>query len=188
MSGFEHAGAEGRGCTGDNGGVSTDDTGSLPLVEEYGPAWARGPFERGTDGPQLILVGVDGSATAMRAGAYAAGLARRQRSRLVVVYVVAPSVWTGMSPSLLAAAQQQAHDELITELRAPLERLAAEARIPVTLEVRRGDAYTEIRRVATDRQADLVVVGASESAGHRLVGSVATRLVKAGLWPVTVVP
>ena len=35
---------------------------------------------------------------------------------------------------------------------------------------------------------DMVVVGASEHAGHRLVGSIATRLVRAGLWPVTVVP
>ena len=164
------------------------DSGSPSLVEDFGPAWVPGRFERGTDGPQLILVGVDGSPTALRAGAYAAGLARRQRSRLVVVYVVAPSVWAGMSASLLSAAQEQAHDELINELREPIARLAQEAHIPVTLEIRRGDAYTELRRVATERQADLVVVGASESAGHRLVGSVATRLVKTGLWPVTVVP
>jgi nucleotide-binding universal stress UspA family protein len=31
-------------------------------------------------------------------------------------------------------------------------------------------------------------VGASEQAGHRLVGSIATRLVRLGEWPVTVVP
>lgn len=168
--------------------MSTDDTASLPFVEEYGPAWVAGPFERGTDGPQLILAGVDGSPTALRAGAYAAGLARRQRSRLVVVYVLSPSAWTGMSPSLLAAAQEQAHSDMIDELRRPIQNLAAEAHISITLEVRRGDAYTELKRVAVTRQADLVVVGASESAGHRLVGSVATRLVRAGLWPVTVVP
>jgi hypothetical protein len=33
-----------------------------------------------------------------------------------------------------------------------------------------------------------VVVGASEHAGHRIVGSLATRMVRAGKWPVTVVP
>ena len=32
------------------------------------------------------------------------------------------------------------------------------------------------------------MVGASAQAGHRLVGSLAVRLVKAGRWPVTVVP
>ena len=44
-------------------------------------------FELGTDGPMVVLTGVDGSRTSMRAAAYAAGLARRQQSRLVVVYV-----------------------------------------------------------------------------------------------------
>jgi hypothetical protein len=32
------------------------------------------------------------------------------------------------------------------------------------------------------------VVGASMQAGHRFAGSIAIRLVKAGRWPVTVVP
>ncbi|CAM5274783.1 universal stress protein A [Streptomyces purpurascens] len=43
-------------------------------------------------------------------------------------------------------------------------------------------------RRPTNSKADAVVVGASEQAGHRIVGSVAVRLVKAGRWPVTVVP
>jgi hypothetical protein len=80
----------------DTGWVSGDETGPVQLVEEYGPEWSPGVFERGTDGPLLILAGVDGSPTAMRASSYAAGLARRQRSRLVFVYVAAPSLWTGM--------------------------------------------------------------------------------------------
>jgi Universal stress protein family len=44
-------------------------------------------FEFGTDGPSLIMVGVDGSRTSLRAAAYAAGLARRQHCRLLAVYV-----------------------------------------------------------------------------------------------------
>jgi nucleotide-binding universal stress UspA family protein len=158
------------------------------LVEEYGPAWPPGPFERGTDGPRVILVGVDGSRTALRAAAYAAGLARRQRSRLVVIYVAAPSVWTGVTASAVAAAQEQTFEELITDLRCQIQDRAGELDVPVTFMVRRGDAFVELGRAATETQADMVVVGASEQAGHRLVGSIATRLVRAGRWPVTVVP
>ena len=44
-------------------------------------------FELGTDGPSLIVAAVDGSTTSLRAGAYAVGLARRQRSQLVVITV-----------------------------------------------------------------------------------------------------
>jgi nucleotide-binding universal stress UspA family protein len=161
---------------------------SVELVEEYGPAWAPGAFERGTDGPRVILAGVDGSPTAMRASAYAAGLARRQRSRLVLVYVAAPSMWTGISAGPAVAAEEQLFTELIAELRTHVKQHAAEIAVPITFVVRRGDAFGELRDAATDVHADMVVVGASEQAGHRLIGSVATRLVHAGRWPVTVVP
>jgi nucleotide-binding universal stress UspA family protein len=42
--------------------------------------------------------------------------------------------------------------------------------------------------MATEIRADAIVVGASTWAGHRFAGSLAVRLVKAGRWPVTVVP
>jgi hypothetical protein len=51
------------------------------------PDGESAPFELGTDGPSVILVGVDNSTTSIRAGWYAAGLARRQRARIVAVYV-----------------------------------------------------------------------------------------------------
>jgi hypothetical protein len=54
-----------------------------------GPA-PRRRFELGTDGPGAIVVGIDGSTPSLRAAAYAAGLARRQRTRLVAVYVRTP--------------------------------------------------------------------------------------------------
>jgi hypothetical protein len=47
----------------------------------------RRQFELGTDGPGAIVVGIDRSTPSLRAAASAAGLARRQRTRLVAVYV-----------------------------------------------------------------------------------------------------
>ncbi len=150
-----------------------------------------GTFELGTDGPTVILVGVDGSPTSLRAGAYAAGLARRQRARLVVVYVGPMiSLATSMpgAGAAVAVSQDDAFEEISDDLRRQVEGQAQERGIAATFVARRGDAFSELRRVAAEVRAEAVVVGASAKAGHRLVGSVAVRLVRAGQWPVTVVP
>jgi nucleotide-binding universal stress UspA family protein len=139
----------------------------------------------------VILVGVDGSPTSLRAGAYAAGLARRQRARLVVVLVgPVASLATAMpgAGAAVAASQGEAFDETSDDLRRQVEVQARERGIAVTFVVRRGDPFSELRRAADEVRAEAVVVGASAKAGHRLVGSVAVRLVRAGKWPVTVVP
>jgi nucleotide-binding universal stress UspA family protein len=144
-------------------------------------------FELGSDGPSLILVGVDGSRTSLRAAAYAAGLARRQRCKLLAVYVARLSANIGLAPGASAAL-----NETSLEIADDLGRQARDraAEIGVDLEFRSvvGDPLTELTRVAAETKADAVVVGASEHAGHRIVGSLATRLVRAGKWPVTVVP
>ncbi|MEU5945400.1 universal stress protein [Micromonospora sp. NPDC047465] len=164
--------------------MSTD----APEREEYGPRTRPGPYERGTDGPRVVLVGVDGTRTSERAGWYAAGLARRQGSALVVVHVSPAPGLTTLVPGLDAGEVQRCHDELTAELRRECRRGAEELGLPVTFLRRCGDAYAELRAAADEFRADLVVVGSSEQAGHRLVGSVATRLVRAGRWPVVVVP
>ncbi len=148
-------------------------------------------FELGTDGPMVILVGIDDSVTSLRAGAYAAGLARRQGARLVVVYVEQPSAMYGAAAGASAAAmaeQERAFSETAADLKRRVEEYAAERGVPVRFVTAAGDPYHELRRVADEVRADAVVVGASTKAGHRLVGSLAVRLVKAGKWPVTVVP
>ena len=148
-------------------------------------------FELGTDGPMVILVGIDDSVTSLRAGAYAVGLARRQGARLVCVYVEQPSALYGATAGAGAAViaeQERAFSETAADLKRRIEEGAADRGVRITFVVAAGDPYHELRRVADEVRADAVVVGASTSAGHRLVGSLAVRLVKAGRWPVTVVP
>src|ERR1700677_1210612 len=148
-------------------------------------------FELGTDGPKVILVGVDESVTALRAGAYAAGLARRQGARLVCVYVQQFSSMAGAaavaSPGAVVAQEEARHAEA-DNLRKQVEEGAARLGMKIEFMAGQGDPFSEIKRIADEVRADAVVVGASTKAGHRFVGSLAVRLVRAGRWPVTVVP
>lgn len=149
-------------------------------------------FELGTDGPTSILVGTDGSTTATRAGWYAAGLARRQGARVVAVFVE-PGPGPGVSAAApgatgLVAVQQEAFDDVADELRQRAEVVSRELGVDFTFIAVHGDPFRELCRIADEIRADAVVVGASAKAGHRLVGSLALRLVRANKWPVTVVP
>ena len=151
-------------------------------------------FEPGTDGPSAIMVGIDGSTASLRAGAYAAGLARRQGARLIAVYVgsrsampVIPVTDLGAAAAL-AVAHAQDFEQLAAGLRREAEKAAQEHGISMTFVATRGDRFAELGRIAAESCADAIVVGASAKAGHRLVGSLAVRLVRASRWPVTVVP
>lgn len=144
-------------------------------------------FELGTDGPGSILTAVDGSITSLRAGAYAAGLARRQHAHLLVVTVVTTPSLAAMAPGALAVLSDTA-EQLATELQQEAKRYLDQLALTGELIRVPGDPYTEIVRLADERRVDAVVVGASAKAGHRIVGSLAGRLVRAGKWPVTVVP
>ncbi|BEP12607.1 universal stress protein [Acidothermaceae bacterium B102] len=147
-------------------------------------------FELGTDGPTVVLTGVDGTRTSMRAAAYAAGLARRQGALLVAVYVSgvgAAGGFAGLSAGSLAAVTMSSR-EYGEQLRAEGTAAAAQLGIRFRFITAEGDPYRELTRIADEVRAETVIIGASEAAGHRLVGSLAVRLVRAGKWPVTVVP
>lgn len=143
-------------------------------------------FELGTDGPTRILVGVDGSDTSMRAGAYAAGLARRQGAQLVVVHVRTGTLAGGVA--MTAGAALAAQDDLDVEIRDQVAAGARHVGIEMEFLQRDGNPYREIIAVANELRVDAIVVGASTQAGHKLVGSLAARLVRDASWPVTVVP
>jgi nucleotide-binding universal stress UspA family protein len=151
---------------------------------------AASQFELGTDGPKEILVGVDDTTTSLRAAAYAVGLARRQGASVTAVFVEPMTSFGAATPggAGLIAAQREALSETAESLRGRFEEAARDRGVRITFIAAEGDAYTEIRRIADEIRADAVVVGASAHAGHRLVGSLAVRLVRAGRWPVTVVP
>ena len=145
-------------------------------------------FERGTDGPKVIVAGVDGSDSSMRAAAYAAGLARRQGALLALVYVQPVMTAGAALGAPVAETTDEIAEDLVQQIREATERLKGIFEVRWEFHTFRGDPYNGLVTASDRLKADAVVVGASEQAGHRIIGSVAIRLVKAGRWPVTVVP
>jgi len=135
----------------------------------------------------VLLVGIDGSDTSMRAGAYAAGLALRQQARLVCLYVRTYSVAAGVGIAAVPSIAK-AHDEIAAELRGLVETQSARMGVNAEFVEREGSPFNEIVRLAKELPADAVIVGASTKAGHRFVGSLAVHLVRVSRWPITVVP
>src|SRR5690349_19942680 len=93
-------------------------------IEQFGPR--REPSAR------AILVGVDGTDTAMRAAAFAFGMARRQNSRLIVAFVVCQSALAALGPAVAAAVVHDATVKLYSELRDQIRSGAEELEVPVT--------------------------------------------------------
>ncbi len=123
----------------------------------------------------------------MRAGAYAAGLARRQNSHLIVVFV-APTGGIAAGMAATAGALMQAHEQIAKDIETQIAQAIDRIGVPTSFVRRRGNPYLELVQVAEHLRVDAIVVGASTRSGHLLVGSLAGRLVRDAKWPVTVVP
>ena len=146
--------------------------------------------DRSPDGHGKVVVGVDGSASSLRALRWAADQARLMGSPLEVI-----TAWT--FPDHPAPLDVPVHlenlDHLIDEARSKLDHIIddvipASQRARVSARVIKGDAA----RVLLDEAegAALLVVG---TRGRRemerlLLGSVSDRCVKQSRCPVTVVP
>lgn len=136
------------------------------------------------DGPRTILVGFDGSTTSEHALYYALGHARRRRSTLVVVYATTPLVGTGPFGVTAIATETTT----AAELRSRVEALADQYDVRTTFVTAIGEPAGVLARIAAERKADAVVVGASTAPMHRFFGSTAARAIRCCRCPVTVVP
>lgn len=147
------------------------------------------PDDRSGNEAGAILVAIDGSTTSLHAEAWATHLARVRGSRLLYVFVQTHPAYA--EAALLTGADVPTDFGAGEQVKEILEEIRADANtdhVHGQLLVRSGDPATEIERVADEFKVDTVVVGASMQARHRLIGSVARRLVNAGRWPVAVVP
>ena len=126
-----------------------------------------------------ILASYDGSPPSMHALAYAAGLARRADRWLLIV-----RTWRlgGLVPAPLT---RDAQAERVRQLRADLAETDLTG-LDVEIIVRIGDPAAELLKMAADRRADAIVIGAAPR--FRRLAAVPARLVRQACCPAVVVP
>jgi nucleotide-binding universal stress UspA family protein len=139
-----------------------------------------------------VVIGIDGSDTSWDAFWWGCGEARRLSRRAVAVFV---SPMTAASSGLAWAVgcpcdYTEIHrrgTELASELESDVHRHAAEHGLDVLFVHVHGDPAQELLRVATTLKCDLIVVGRSAKALHRLAGSLGRRLICTSRAPVVAV-
>jgi nucleotide-binding universal stress UspA family protein len=142
-------------------------------------------FEIGKDGLAVIMVGVDGGDPGINAAAWAAGLARRERAKLVLVYVeplTSASYWT----PVIAAGVIDAGAAFVDEIRRNAALFLAPQGVRWEVVHHRGEPAHGLEAVAEEVRADCIVVGRSHAGGG--LGSVAKALINLATRPVVVIP
>ena len=147
--------------------------------------------EASSRSPGQIVVGLDvaeldreGPQPSRNAAAYAAGLALREGTRLVGVWVRPPVAFADRfaeTADTIAQKRQEAELEFRERVAAAEQHFGLP---PGCIIVRDGDPARELLSVAEEVDADGVIVGASTER----IGSVAGHLIRHARVPVTVVP
>lgn len=135
--------------------------------------------------PQHLAVGVDGTPNSLRALALAATVARRNESRVTVVFVRhAPPI--GMLGGA-AAGWASIFDQLESDVRAAARKKLRG--VQWDLVITDGSPAPELERVAAEVGADLLIVGRTAGGWfHRLLeGSVGAQVASDAPLPVLVV-
>jgi nucleotide-binding universal stress UspA family protein len=143
-------------------------------------------FEYGVDGPRTVMVGADGTEPSLGAVDYALGHARRTRATVVGVFVRPITLPDWSVVGSIPWVCQDIYDDCLRETASYLRGRADEMGVKHVLVERHGDPVRELACAADELRADLVVLGCPERTGHRITGSLPSRLVRMARWPVLV--
>jgi len=143
-----------------------------------------------------ILLPIDGSENAKRAGKHAIWIADASGADILVLNVVEPYY---PQISALPNFREELYDELREEGKNAVESFKKELElnqcngicktVKLTTKIKEGKAYMEITKAIKDENIDLVVLGASGRHGldRFMLGSVSERVVREASCPVLVV-
>ena len=144
----------------------------------------RNGSDAGSSWIKRIVVAADGSPASVRGLEQVADLAPRIGAAVVVVFVRHLPPGAMMAPGMTTAPSVEALNDQEAEVRRDVTRLNGDWEFVV----RAGSPGEEIRQVADDRGADLVVVGSNRhsSLHNLLLGSTAAYLATHSRAPVLV--
>jgi nucleotide-binding universal stress UspA family protein len=151
------------------------------------PAHATGPPVPALKLEHPVIAGYDGSASSRNALAYAAGLSRRLRRPLLVVYVCSSGVYCEPLTGQVVGVPRDG-DALERWLLTELDQVTGHAEVDVHVRTRRGSPARELAAAAEEFSADALVIGAPTHIWHRVAGSVSGWLARHARCPVIVVP
>jgi nucleotide-binding universal stress UspA family protein len=140
----------------------------------------------------VFLVAIDGSEHAMRALDVAVTLANPMHGELVLCYVIDSARAARLSfgePALLDGSYDALRSDGEYYLDQAMQR-ASLAQAKATTVLAYGDPAEEIRRVASQKHATMIVMGTHGRTGlaHIVMGSVAEGVMRRASVPVVVVP
>jgi nucleotide-binding universal stress UspA family protein len=139
-----------------------------------------------------IVVGVDGSAHALRALEWAMREAAMRHTELTVLTVnpAMASPWTGRRLTMPgeAEAKVQSRQAIEKAVAQAAEEIGAQQPVSVTISVFSGFPARSL--IDASREADLVVIGSRGAGGFEalLMGSISSQVVHHAACPVVVVP
>jgi nucleotide-binding universal stress UspA family protein len=156
----------------------------------------RDQLPNGSSNPPkaLIVVGIDGSDTSWDAFCWGCGETIRLGGRTVAVFVgpnsgaasaTASASFTGSVVPYVAI--QQAVTDQAEKLSEQVQAYGHDHGVDVAFVHTQGDAAKELLRIANSDHADLLVVGRSTKARHRIAGSLGRRLIRTRPAPIVVV-
>lgn len=139
-----------------------------------------------------ILCPVDFSESSLGALAYAITMAEEADARLTLLHVVEFPLVLSQQPAVLDLDLSRFHEAAVADARRKLHELIPEhARTYCTVEtaVVEGRAYREVLRQATERRADLIVMGVHGRGALDLLlfGSTTHHVIRASACPVLIV-
>ncbi|HUV87687.1 MAG TPA: universal stress protein [bacterium] len=143
-------------------------------------------------GFHTIVVSTDGTPFATRAVETAFGLAKRDRAKIIVISVIDTSVladFVGQSPRQRGKVERELEINA-EEALARVGKLAAREGVDAEIIVKRGRPHIEIVTVASQAEADLIVMGKRSGyrTGRNPVGSVTRRVAEDADCAVLMVP